>query len=95
MATQIFFGNQCDRPYPWPHLLHVYLFVGDRRNTNSLHERIRPLIIDVKEWENFGVVLIRTGTGKTKEAIESLEQVYKEVNPDYPFAFRFRGGRSE
>jgi putative ABC transport system permease protein len=58
-------------------------------NTNSLHERIRPIIIDVKEWENFGVVLIRTEAGKTKEAIASLEQVYKQINPDYPFAFRF------
>jgi putative ABC transport system permease protein len=58
-------------------------------NTNSLHERIRPLIIDVKEWENFGVVLIRTEAGKTKEAIENLEKVYNDVNPDYPFSFRF------
>lgn len=58
-------------------------------NTNSLHERIRPLIIDVKEWEGFGVVLIRTEAGKTKQAIESLQEVYKEINPDYPFAFKF------
>jgi ABC-type antimicrobial peptide transport system permease subunit len=58
-------------------------------NTNSLHERIRPIIIDVKEYEYFGVVLVRTEAGKTKEAIASLEQVYKELNPDYPFSFKF------
>lgn len=58
-------------------------------NTNSLHERIRPIIIDVKEYEYFGIVLIRTEAGKTKEAIASLEKVYKQLNPDYPFSFRF------
>jgi ABC-type antimicrobial peptide transport system permease subunit len=58
-------------------------------NTNSLHERIRPIIIDVKEYENFGVVLIRTEAGKTKEAIEGIEKVYKQLNPDYPFSFKF------
>lgn len=58
-------------------------------NTNSLHERIRPLIIDVKEYESFGVILIRTEAGKTKEAIESLQEVYKTLNPHYPFSVRF------
>ncbi|MEI9917389.1 MAG: ABC transporter permease [Bacteroidota bacterium] len=58
-------------------------------NTNSLHEHIRPLIIDVKEYENFGVVLIRTEAGKTKEAIESLDEINKALNPEYPFSIRF------
>lgn len=58
-------------------------------NTNSLHERIRPIIIDVKEYQNFGVVLIRTEAGKTKEAIANLESVYKQINPDYPFSVQF------
>jgi putative ABC transport system permease protein len=58
-------------------------------NINSLHERIRPLIIDVKEYENFGVIIVRTEAGKTKEAIESLTEVYKSINPEYPFSVRF------
>ncbi len=58
-------------------------------NTNSLHERIRPLIIDVKEYEYFGVILVKTEPNKTPEAIESLEKVYKKHNPNYPFSFRF------
>jgi putative ABC transport system permease protein len=58
-------------------------------NTNSLHERIRPLIVDVKEYENFGVIMIRTEPGKTKQALASLEKLYKEFNPNYPFVFRF------
>lgn len=58
-------------------------------HTNSLHEPIKPLILDVKEYEYFGVLIIRVEPGKTKEALASLEKVYKAVNPNYPFAYHF------
>ena len=58
-------------------------------HTHSLHESIKPLIIDVKEYEYFGVFIVRTEPGKTKEAIASLEQVYKDLNPNYPFSCQF------
>jgi ABC-type antimicrobial peptide transport system permease subunit len=72
----------------WAKKGHIIGILKDY-NINSLHERIRPLIIDVKEYEYFGIILVRTEAGKTKEAIASLEKVYKELNPDYPFSFRF------
>jgi putative ABC transport system permease protein len=43
----------------------------------------------VKEYEYFGVVLIKTEPGKTKEALAGLEKVYQQVNPNYPFAYQF------
>ena len=58
-------------------------------NTQSLREAIKPIIIDVKEYEYFGVIIIRTLPGKTKEALVSLEKVYSNVNPNYPFAYQF------
>jgi ABC-type antimicrobial peptide transport system permease subunit len=58
-------------------------------HTHSLHEPIKPLIIDVKEYEYFGVMLVRTEPGKTKEALASLEKVYKDINPNYPFGYQF------
>jgi len=58
-------------------------------HTNSLHERIKPVIMDVKEHEYFGVIVIRTEPGKTKEALASLEQVYRKINPNYPFGYQF------
>jgi ABC-type antimicrobial peptide transport system permease subunit len=58
-------------------------------HTNSLHEPIKPLVLDVKEYEYFGVLLIRTEPGKTKEALASLEKIYKEVNPNYPLSYKF------
>jgi putative ABC transport system permease protein len=58
-------------------------------HTNTLREPIKPLIIDVKEYEYFGVIIVRLEPGKTKEALASLETVCKEINPNYPFAFQF------
>lgn len=58
-------------------------------HTHSLREPIKPVMMDVKEYEYFGVVIVRTEPGKTKEALASLETLYKEVNPNYPFSYQF------
>lgn len=58
-------------------------------HTHSFYQPIRPLIVDVKEYEYFGVVMVRTERGKTPEALAGLEQVYKTVNPHYPFVYQF------
>lgn len=58
-------------------------------HTNTLREPIKPLIIDVKEYEYFGVVIVKLEQGKTKEGLASLQAVCKEINPNYPFAFQF------
>ncbi|MDB5088327.1 MAG: hypothetical protein JWR09_2321 [Mucilaginibacter sp.] len=58
-------------------------------HTQSLHETILPVMIDIKEDQNFGVFLIRTKPGQTKQALESLAALYKDVNPDYPFSYQF------
>ncbi len=58
-------------------------------HTHSLHEPIKPLIVDIKENESFGVMLVRMQTGQTKAALAGLEQVYRAINPSYPFAYQF------
>ena len=58
-------------------------------HTQSLHEPIKPIMIDVKEGEYFGVIIARTEPGKTKEALASLAKVYKDINPNYPFSYQF------
>jgi putative ABC transport system permease protein len=58
-------------------------------HTQSLHEPIKPVIFDVKEYEYFGVIIARTEPGKTKEALASLEKLYKDINPNFAFAFQF------
>ncbi|MEM9673487.1 MAG: ABC transporter permease [Bacteroidota bacterium] len=55
----------------------------------SLHEPIQPLVVGLNENLPFGVALVRTKPGKTQEALASLEQTYKEINPNLPFTFYF------
>lgn len=46
-------------------------------------------MISIDENLNFGNILIRTQPGKTKEALTGLENLYKNLNPEYPFTFSF------
>jgi putative ABC transport system permease protein len=72
----------------WQKKGHIIGILKDY-HTHSLREPIKPVILDVKEYEYFGVIIARTLPGKTKEALASLEKVYKEINPDYPFTYQF------
>ena len=56
---------------------------------NSLREPISPLIIRLGEKDKWGSVLVRTNPGRTKEALTSLESVYRAVNPKFPFTYQF------
>jgi hypothetical protein len=58
-------------------------------HTQSLREPIKPVILDVKEYEYFGVVIVRIEPGKTKQALASLSAMYKDINPEYPFTCQF------
>jgi ABC-type antimicrobial peptide transport system permease subunit len=72
----------------WKKKGHIIAVLKDY-HTHSLREPIKPLMIDVKEYEYFGVILVRTRPGATREALASMEKVYKEVNPGYPFSCQF------
>lgn len=59
---------------------------------NSLKVPIEPLILRLfkKSWNSYwGNIIIRTEKGKTKEAIASMEKLYKEFNPGFPFKYYF------
>src|SRR6266542_4056624 len=56
---------------------------------NSLHETINPMVLSLNENMKWGSALIRTEAGKTKEALASLEKIYKEINPRFPFTYKF------
>jgi ABC-type antimicrobial peptide transport system permease subunit len=55
----------------------------------SLHEPIRPLMLDVKEHLEWGTILVRTEAGKTPEALAGLATLCKRLNPGYPFTYSF------
>ena len=62
-------------------------------HTNTLHQAIDPLVLDVKEHLNFGTILVRTEEGKTKEAIANLQKLYGQINPEHAFNFTFMDER--
>jgi ABC-type antimicrobial peptide transport system permease subunit len=62
-------------------------------HTNTLHQAIDPVVLDVKEHLNFGTVLVRTEAGKLTQALEGLEKVYNEMNPGYAFNYTFMDDR--
>jgi ABC-type antimicrobial peptide transport system permease subunit len=72
----------------WNKRGHIIGIVKDY-HTGTLREPIKPVIIDVKEYEYFGVIIVRYEPGRVKEALASLETVCREINPNYPFAYQF------
>ena len=55
---------------------------------NSLHHDIKPLIIRLGENRN-GWVLVRIQAARTKDALSSLQAVCTELNPKFPFTYKF------
>jgi ABC-type antimicrobial peptide transport system permease subunit len=56
---------------------------------NSLHLPINPLIIRLSDSEAWGLVLVRTKPQQTKAALDGLEKISKNLNPDFPFTYDF------
>jgi hypothetical protein len=60
---------------------------------NSLHVPIEPLILRLHKmsWGGnyWGNVIVRTERGKPKQAIASMEKLYKQFNPGFPFKYYF------
>jgi putative ABC transport system permease protein len=55
----------------------------------SLHEPIKPLVIRLGENDQYGNILLKTMPGKTKEALNSLAKLCRELNPNFPFVYNF------
>jgi ABC-type antimicrobial peptide transport system permease subunit len=56
---------------------------------NSVHTPINPLVLSLGENITWGEALIKTKAGQTKQALASLEKVCKELNPKFPFTYKF------
>ncbi|AKD57626.1 ABC transporter permease [Spirosoma radiotolerans] len=55
----------------------------------SLHIPIAPLIIRLSTEPGSQNFLIRTQPGQTTQALASIESLWKQMNPKFPFAYRF------
>jgi ABC-type antimicrobial peptide transport system permease subunit len=72
----------------WKKKGHIIGVIKDF-HSQSLHESIPPILLDIKEYEYFGVIMIRTLPGQTRQALAGIEKVYKELNPKFAFAYQF------
>ena len=56
-------------------------------NQNSLYDVIEPLMIILDNEQNY--VFVRTKEGDVKQTLEGLEKIWKDVNPNHPFEYKF------
>jgi putative ABC transport system permease protein len=56
---------------------------------NSLHDKIEPLIIKAGEDNDKGSVLVRIQRGQTKPVLVAVENICKQVNPEFTFSYAF------
>jgi ABC-type antimicrobial peptide transport system permease subunit len=56
-------------------------------NFRSLHESIKPMIMQFGENEKYGSILLRIQPGKMKEAVGNLAALCRQINPAFPFTY--------
>ncbi len=56
---------------------------------SSVHTPISPLVLRLGENFDWGQALIRIMPGKTNEALAALKKVCTELNPKFPFTYKF------
>lgn len=54
---------------------------------NSLYDVIEPLMIILDDEQNY--IFVRTRDGDVRETLTGLEKIWKEVNPNNPFEYKF------
>lgn len=55
----------------------------------SLHQSIEPLVIRLNEGRTEGTVLVRLRAGREKEGLAGLDKICRELNPRFPFTYKF------
>jgi ABC-type antimicrobial peptide transport system permease subunit len=82
------YKNPIGKPFTFHRKRGTIIGVVRDFHFNSLHESIAPLVLSLGE-NIAGEALVRTEPGKTKEALTSLEKLCKELNPQFPFTYKF------
>jgi putative ABC transport system permease protein len=55
----------------------------------SLKESIFPMIIRSEGYSEFNIAFIKYKQGNEKRTLAALESLHKNINPDFPFEYRF------
>ena len=79
------------KPFTWLGKRRMIVGVVKDFHFHSLHETVGPMVLAAGENQHGGVVLIRTQPGKTQNALNSIQQLSKQLNPAFPPVVYFTG----
>ena len=55
----------------------------------SLRDPIEPLVLYLAEQTDWGCALVKIGPGKTRQALDGMERVFRQMEPAFPFRYFF------
>jgi len=88
-AKKIGYQNAVDQPLSWGNDKGKIIGVLEDFHFNSMRETIEPLVVRLDKKPRWGTILVRTNVDQTQKALASLEKVYKDLNPAFPFTYQF------
>jgi len=98
-STGYLINEELARRIGYKNVVGGSLTLGEKKGTiigivknfhfNSLHEPVKPLILGFGEGEEWGIALVRIDGTKTKQALMGLQNICKQINPGFPFTYKF------
>jgi len=88
-AKKIGYKNPVGQPLSWGSNKGKIIGVLKDFHFNSMHEAIEPLVIRLSEQQKWGTILVRIEPGETRQVIDRLEKICKDINPEFTFSYQF------
>jgi hypothetical protein len=88
-AKRIGYKNPVGRPLTLGEKKGTIIGIVKNFHFNSLHEPIKPLILQLGEAEDWGIALVKIDGSKTKQALRGLQNICNQINPGFPFTYKF------
>ena len=88
-VAKIGYGNPIGKPLTFWGSEGTIIGVVKNFHFQSLHDAIKPIIIRLRNPGNGGLFLVRVRAGQTRPALAGLEELYKDLNPAFPFTYQF------
>jgi putative ABC transport system permease protein len=88
-VKKIGFSNPIGQSVEWGNRRGMVIGVVKDFHFSSMHQEVEPLIVRLDENWGWGTILVRTKAGNTGQVLVALENLYKTINPRFPFSYQF------
>ncbi|GAB4019731.1 ABC transporter permease [Spirosoma migulaei] len=85
-ARRIGYNNPIGKPLTMWGKTGIIVGVIADYHQSSMHTAIEPFIAKLGDGQ---IIIVRVKTGQTKQALASLEVLARQLNPKFPFRYRF------